>query len=88
MVAQLHQITAALYLVAALVASLGLALPAPRLGRAALGLLGVGSLTHALCFVFLHQDGATPALTELPLAVSFMALSTGTLATLSRPGFG
>jgi len=72
-VVQLHQLTAALYLVAALVASLGLALPAQRLGRVSLALLGVGFLVHGLCFAFLHTHASTPALTDLPLAVSFMA---------------
>jgi ABC-type transport system involved in cytochrome c biogenesis permease subunit len=72
-VVQIHQLTAALYLVTALVASLSLALPAPRLGRAALALLGVGALAHGLCFGAMHTGGSTPALTSLPAAVSFMA---------------
>jgi ABC-type transport system involved in cytochrome c biogenesis permease subunit len=72
-VVQIHQLTAVLYLVAALVASLGLVLPAPRLGRAALVLLGVGAVSHALCFGAMHTGGSTPALTSLPAAVSFMA---------------
>jgi len=69
-----HQITAALYLLAALVASLGLALPAPRLGRLSLVVLGVAAVAHAACFGLLHRGDATPALTELSVAVSFMAL--------------
>ena len=73
MVVQIHQLTAAIYLIAALVASLGLALPAPRLGRVALVLLGVGALAHVLCFGAMHTGGSTPALTSLPAAVSFMA---------------
>jgi len=73
-IVQLHQLTAALYLIAALVASLGIALPAPRLGRLSLTLLGVASLAHAACFGLLHSGNATPALTELTMAVSFMAL--------------
>ena len=73
MVLQIHQLTAAIYLIAALVASLGLALPAPRLGRVALVLLGVGALSHVLCFGTMHMGGSTPALTSLPAAVSFMA---------------
>jgi len=72
-VVQLHQLTAALYLVAALVASLGLALPAKRLTRVALGVLALGVVIHGLCFAFLHTHAATPALTDLPIAVSFMA---------------
>lgn len=74
MVVQLHQLTAALYLVAALIASLGLALPAPRLGRASLAMLAIASVAHTACFGFLHRGDATPALTELSVAVSFMAL--------------
>ena len=74
MVVQLHQLTAALYLIAALVASLSLALPAPRLGRVSLMLLGTAALAHSLCFGAMHSGTSTPALTELPAAVSFMAL--------------
>jgi len=73
MVIQLHQLTAALYLVTALVASLGLALPAPRLGRFSLFLLAAAVIAHGSCFAVMHVDGATPALNELPMAVSFMA---------------
>jgi ABC-type transport system involved in cytochrome c biogenesis permease subunit len=70
---QIHQLTAAIYLIAALVASLGLALPAPRLGRVGLVLLGIGAVAHGLCFGVMHMGGATPALTSLSVAVSFMA---------------
>lgn len=73
MVIQLHQLTAAIYLIAALVASLGLALPAPRLGRFSLLLLASGVIAHGACFGAMHVDGATPSLNELPVAVSFMA---------------
>jgi ABC-type transport system involved in cytochrome c biogenesis permease subunit len=87
-VVQLHQLTAALYLVAALVASLGAALPAPRLARASLILLAIGVVAHGLCFAFLHTHAPTPALTQLPVAVSFMAwVATGfylVLAARSR----
>jgi ABC-type transport system involved in cytochrome c biogenesis permease subunit len=72
-VIQLHQLTAAIYLIAALVASLGLALPAPRLGRISLLLLGAGVIVHGCGFGAMHVDGKTPALNELPVAVSFMA---------------
>ena len=74
MVVQLHQLTAALYLIAALVASLGLALPAPRLARFSLLLLAGAAVVHAACFGAMHVGGATPALNDLPVAVSFMAL--------------
>ena len=70
---QLHQLTAAVYLIAAVVASLSLALPAPRLGRASLALLAAGAFAHLLCFGTLHTAEATPALTSLPASVSFMA---------------
>jgi len=72
-VEQIHQLTAALYLIAAVVASLSLALPAPRLGRLSLGLLAAGAIAHASSFGALHAGEATPALTSLPAAVSFMA---------------
>ena len=73
MVVLLHQLTAALYLIAALVAGLGMALPAPRLARASLILLTVGAVSHFLCFGALHSGDATPGLTDLSAAVSFMA---------------
>jgi ABC-type transport system involved in cytochrome c biogenesis permease subunit len=72
-VVQLHQLTAALYLIAALVASLGLALPSPRLGSASLKLLAAAVLAHAVCFMAMHGSESTPSLTLLPVAVSFMA---------------
>jgi len=72
-VVQLHQLTAALYLIAALVASLGLALPAPRLARSALLVLAAAAVLHGACFGAMHVGDATPALSELPVAVSFMA---------------
>jgi ABC-type transport system involved in cytochrome c biogenesis permease subunit len=73
-VVQLHQLTAALYLIAALVASLGLALPAPRLGRLSMFLLAAAAVAHAVCFGAMHATGTAPSLTMLPVAVSFMAL--------------
>lgn len=73
MVVLLHQLTAALYLIAAIVAGLGMALPAPRLARASLVLLAVGAVSHLLCFGALHSGDAIPGLTELSQAVSFMA---------------
>jgi ABC-type transport system involved in cytochrome c biogenesis permease subunit len=69
----LHQLTAAIYLIAGVIAGLGVALPAPRLGRASLALLTAGAVAHALCFGALHSGETTPPLTELPAAVSFMA---------------
>lgn len=73
MTIELLQATAAVYLIAGLVAGLGLALPAPRLERAAVLLLAVGAGVHGLSFAFLHRAEPTPPLTELPAAVSFMA---------------
>jgi len=72
-VVHLHQLTAALYLIAALVASLSLALPAPRLSRWAVSVLAAAAVVHGLCFATLHSDGNAPPLTDLSLAVSFMA---------------
>jgi len=80
-VVELHQLTAGLYLVACVAAGLGLALPAPRLERVAVGVLGVGALVHGLSFLTLHR-GEAPPLTELPVAVSFMAW-VGTVAYLA-----
>jgi ABC-type transport system involved in cytochrome c biogenesis permease subunit len=36
-------------------------------------LLGAAVIAHGCCFGAMHVDGATPALNELPMAVSFMA---------------
>jgi ABC-type transport system involved in cytochrome c biogenesis permease subunit len=73
-VVQIHQLTAAIYLIAAIVASLSLALPAPRLGRISLVILAIGAIAHTGSFGALHTGDTTPALTSLPAAVSFMAL--------------
>lgn len=73
MVAVLHQLTSAIYLGAGLVSGAALALPAPRLQRAAVALLVVGVLVHGIGFSLLHTLDPTPPLTDLPTAVSFMA---------------
>jgi ABC-type transport system involved in cytochrome c biogenesis permease subunit len=70
---QLHQLTAALYLITGLVAWLGMALQAPRLERASVGLLLFGALFHLAAFATIHGIEPTPPLTDLPSAVSFMA---------------
>ena len=70
---QLHQWTAALYLVACLVAWLGLGLRARWLERAAVGVLAAGALVHLAAFSQLHNLNPPPPLTDLPAAVSFMA---------------
>ncbi len=69
----LHQIASDLYLVAGLVAGLGLALPAPRLLRLGPALLLAGALAHGIAFATLHQLQPTPSLTDLPMALSFTA---------------
>lgn len=73
MAISLHQLAAAIYLIAGLAASLGLAVPAPRLGRLAVLLLAGGALVHGACFAALHHAGLTPPLTNLPAAMSFTA---------------
>jgi ABC-type transport system involved in cytochrome c biogenesis permease subunit len=73
MAIQLHQWTAVLYLVAGLVAWVGMALREPRLERASVGLLLVGAVTHVAAFSVLHKLDPPPPLTDLPAAVSFMA---------------
>jgi ABC-type transport system involved in cytochrome c biogenesis permease subunit len=78
----LHVPTAVLYLAAAVAATAGLALPAPRVGRAALALLAAGALLHGLAFWELHGRSEPPSLTELPAAVSLMAWL-GTLFSLA-----
>jgi ABC-type uncharacterized transport system permease subunit len=69
----LHQIASDLYLVAGLIAGLGLALTAPGLLRLGPGFLLAGALVHAAAFATLHQLTPTPALTDLPMALSFSA---------------
>jgi ABC-type transport system involved in cytochrome c biogenesis permease subunit len=82
MTIQLHQWTAVLYLVAGLVAWVGMALRAPRLERASVVLLLLGAVTHVAAFSVLHKLDPPPPLTDLPAAVSFMAC-VGTLFFLS-----
>ncbi len=81
MALELHQITAATYLLAAVVAVLGLVVPAPRASRVAVGALGLGLLLHTLAFLSLHAQAQPPAFTELPMALSLMAWL-GTLSFL------
>lgn len=73
MVVQLHQITAALYLAAGLIAALGLALPMKSLLRISIGLLGVGAVVHGVAFSQLHNAVPPIPLTDTPAAMSFMA---------------
>lgn len=78
----LHAATAALYLAAAVAATLGLALRWPRLARGAVALLAAGALVHGLAFFELHRRPQPPDLTQLPAAVSLMAWL-GTLFSLA-----
>jgi ABC-type uncharacterized transport system permease subunit len=70
---ELHQATAALYLLAGLAAVLRLLFPRARTGRAATWLLAGGAVAHGLAFARLHTLPDPPALTHLPSAVSLMA---------------
>ncbi len=69
----LHSVTAAFYMGAALAATLALALPAPALSRVAVAGLGVGAGVHALAFFQLHQQVPPPPLTGLSFVVSLAA---------------
>ncbi len=74
MITDLLQVAAAIYLAAGLSAWLGVALDAPRAGRAAAWLLVGGAVVHAGTFVAFHVEAEPPALTDLPAAVSWMSL--------------
>lgn len=78
MAIQLHQWTAVLYLLAGVVAWVGMALREPRLERASVWLLLVGVVIHLGAFSVLHKLEPPPPLTSLPAAVSLMAF-VGTL---------
>jgi len=82
MAIQLHQWTAVLYLLAGVVAWVGMALREARLERASVGLLLVGVVTHMAAFSVLHKLDPPPPLTDLPAALSFMAC-VGTLFFLA-----
>ena len=71
MAVQLHQLAAAIYLVAGLLAGLGLALPTRRLIRASVAVLALGAVLHGAAFMFLHRSEPTPPLTDTPAAISF-----------------
>jgi len=73
MAVSLHQWTAAIYLAAGLLAWLGMALRASRLEKASVGLLLAGVILHVASFATLHRLEPPPPLTDLPVAVSFMA---------------
>ncbi len=70
---ELHQIAAAIYLAAGIMALLGMTLPAPRLSRGAVWGLALGAAVQTLAFATLHQLDPAPSITDLPAAVSLMA---------------
>jgi ABC-type uncharacterized transport system permease subunit len=70
---ELHQLTAALYLLAGVACVLRLWLPRQRLGLVAVWLLLGGALAHGFAFARLHTLPSPPALTHLPSALSLMA---------------
>jgi len=69
----LHQLTAALYLVAGMLAGVGLALARPRLSRVAVVVLVSGAILHGVAFAAFHLASEPPPLTDLPASVSLMA---------------
>lgn len=81
MVVALHQLTAAAYLVACLLAGAGLAVGSARATRGAILALAAGALLQTVAFASLHAAGPPPPLTDTASAVSFMAWI-GTLAYL------
>src|SRR3990172_4953656 len=70
---ELHQWTAAAYLAASVAAVVGLGVRARRWLRFGVWLLALAAVLHGLAFFELHLLTPTPALTELPLAVSLAA---------------
>lgn len=77
----LHTVTAAIYLAAAVLATLGLALRRPSLSRAAVGVIAAGALAHALAFFESPAFGLPPRNAGLPGAVD-LAAWLGTLVFL------
>src|SRR5262245_12402339 len=73
MSAQLHQLTAALYLAAGLVAWAGVAQRSARLERVSVTILAFGALVHLPVLALLHRADPPPALTDPSSALSFMA---------------
>jgi len=81
-VVAIHQLTAAIYLVACLASGVGLALGSARAARLAIGALAAGVLLHTLALSLLHTAKPTPPLTDLASAASFMSWA-GTIAYLA-----
>lgn len=69
----LHPWTAATYLAASIAAVAGLGVRVRRALRVGVWLLAAAAVLHGLAFFELHGREPTPALTELPLAVSLAA---------------
>jgi ABC-type uncharacterized transport system permease subunit len=82
LVIELHQITAALYLLAGLAGVLGLSVPRARFGRAAVWLLAAGAVLHGVAFARFHTLPNPPPLTDLSSAVS-LAAWLGVVASLA-----
>lgn len=74
MTTDLLLVTAGLYLAAGLTVWWAVALRSERSVRLAVGLLAAGAVAHAASFVALHGEPQPPPLTDLPAAVSLMAL--------------
>jgi ABC-type transport system involved in cytochrome c biogenesis permease subunit len=70
----LLQLAAALYLASGLAGAVSLSIAGVRTGRVALVLMGTAALTHAASFLALHAVDPVPRLTDLPQALSFVAL--------------
>jgi ABC-type transport system involved in cytochrome c biogenesis permease subunit len=73
MSATFHQLTAALYLAAGLVAWAGMAQRSARLERVSVAVLGAGALVHLVALALLHGADPQPPLTDPSSALSFMA---------------
>ena len=69
----LHQWTAAFYLLAGVVAWLGMALRSPRLEHGSTIVLAVGAVLNVVALATLHLLDPPPPLTDLPTAASFTA---------------
>ena len=82
MSAQLHQLSAALYLAAGLVAWAGMAQRSTRLERASVRVLALAALVQLPALALLHRGDPPPPLTDPASALSFMAW-VGALAFLA-----
>jgi ABC-type uncharacterized transport system permease subunit len=69
----LHALTEAIYLIAAVLATLGATLRRPGFARAGVATLALGALAHAAAFFEFHDFQVPPPTTGLPGAISLMA---------------